>query len=350
MTDRDELLRRIDLATLLDELSPSPAVRLGPNARWRCIDTQHDDQHPSVTMFTDQRGIQRWKCWSGGHGGTAIDAILAARGGTVGEAIAALEQRAGLVRMDPVPVRPAAVAALRPTTVDPALLDYVAACERILWRPAGKAVRDYLIEQRRLHPDVLRANHVGADPGPAMLRRAPGLPRGGPAAVLASLDPNGNVVYAQARYLEPAEGRSKYDNPAGRIATNPKLGWVSPARVTDQERLFVCEGIIDALTAAGEGVAAVAVLGATYTDRQVATAIAERAGERELVVAFDGDPAGRAATERLIGELRGSVGSVRSLVLGEGEDVNDSLNRAPSESQGQYSVSLRAWAEHVGRW
>ena len=73
MIDRDDLLRRTDLAALLDELSPAPATRQGPTARWHCIDAGHDDQHPSITMFVDRRGIERWKCWSGGHGGTAID-------------------------------------------------------------------------------------------------------------------------------------------------------------------------------------------------------------------------------------------------------------------------------------
>ena len=59
MIDRDDLLRRIDLAALLDELSPAPTARLGPTARWHCIDPGHDDQHPSITMFVDRHGVER---------------------------------------------------------------------------------------------------------------------------------------------------------------------------------------------------------------------------------------------------------------------------------------------------
>ena len=29
-------------------------------------------------MFRDRNGVERWKCWSGGHGGTAVDAVDAA--------------------------------------------------------------------------------------------------------------------------------------------------------------------------------------------------------------------------------------------------------------------------------
>src|ERR1700675_2059679 len=129
MIDRDDLLRRTDLAVLLDELSPGPPTRLGQNARWRCINPGHDDNHPSITMFTDRRGIQRWKCWSGGHGGTAIDALLVARGGTIADALVELERRAGsapeIVRSRPIPSRiPLPVEAR--TEPDAALLEYVA--------------------------------------------------------------------------------------------------------------------------------------------------------------------------------------------------------------------------------
>ena len=190
MIDRDDLLRRTDLAGLLDELSPAPATRLGQNARWRCIDAGHDDQHPSITMFTDRRGIPRWKCWSGGHGGTAIDALLVARGGTITDALIELERRSGhtpdIARPRPIPRQSPAFVEPR-TEPDPAMLDYVAACERILWHPAGRRVLDHLVNERGLAPDVLKANHIGADPGPALLHRAPGLPRGGVAAVLPTL-------------------------------------------------------------------------------------------------------------------------------------------------------------------
>ena len=73
--DRNELLRSIALERVLDSLS-GPAER---NRRWHCPDLQHPDHHPSVTVTTGHDGIQRWRCWSGGHHGTAIDAVMAAQ-------------------------------------------------------------------------------------------------------------------------------------------------------------------------------------------------------------------------------------------------------------------------------
>ena len=330
MIDRDDLLRRTDLAALLDELSPAPATRLGSNARWRCIDAGHDDQHPSITMFVDRRGVQRWKCWSGGHGGTAIDALLVARGGTIADALVELERRAGsapeIVRSRPIPSRSPALVEVK-TEPDAALLEYVAACERILWKPAGRSVLDYLVNERGLAPDALKTNRIGADPGPAVLRRAAGLPRGGIAAVLPALDLDGTVTYVQARYLDPLDGRPKYDNPAGRLATNPRIGWVNPATLRDRRHLLVCEGALDALSIAGRGMPAVAVLGATYVDERVARDIAREAAGRQVMLAFDGDPAGRNASETLAASLRSIGCPNRALSLPDGCDVNTMLGR-----------------------
>jgi hypothetical protein len=246
MIDRADLLRRTDLAVLLDDLSPGPPARLGKAARWRCIDPGHEDHNPSVTMFTDHRGIQRWKCWSGGHGGTAIDAILTAKGGTIHDALAELDQRAGTTpvftaRSSVVPVPST------PVELDPVVLEYAEACQRILWKPAGRPVLDYLVTERGLDPAVLEANHVGADLGPDVMSRRAGLPRGGLAAVLPTHAIDGKVVYAQARYLHPRPGQGKYDNPARRLGTNPRIGWVIGPTVRSTSVLVVCEGIIDAL-------------------------------------------------------------------------------------------------------
>jgi DNA primase len=331
MVDRDELLRRTDLAALLDELSPQPAVRLGPSVRWRCIDPDHDDLHPSITMFTDHRGVARWRCWSGGHGGTAIDALVVARGLRVGEAIDELARRARLdlhtaeLTRRPSPVnRPAMV------PLDPCVTDYVRSCEQILWARPGQPVVEWLVDERRLDPDVLRVNHVGADPGPALLARAAGLPRGGVAAVLPALTVDGTVAYVQARYLQPPEGRAKYDNPAGRLATNPRLAWSHAPRPIRPDLLVVCEGLPDALTAATAGVASVAILGASYPDAHVVRQIVDRSNGRRMMLAFDNDRAGVAAAERVHDLLARHEVTVDRLDLPDGTDLNDLARRDPA--------------------
>ena len=58
----DEVLERTDLGRLLDELT-EPAYGGLRGRRWHCPLPAHDDRHPSVSMFTDRGGHQRWRCW-----------------------------------------------------------------------------------------------------------------------------------------------------------------------------------------------------------------------------------------------------------------------------------------------
>lgn len=153
---------------------------------------------------------------------------------------------------------------------------------------------------RRLGEGVLRANRVGADPGPRALPREHGLPRGGPAVVFPLLDPEGRVLYLQARYLQP-NGR-KYDNPsADLVPASPRLGEIRlPGPADRNDLVVVCEGVPDALTAAGAGYRAVAVLGAGLPDERLAAQLVARHPRAHLIVAFDADDRGRTGSERLI--------------------------------------------------
>jgi hypothetical protein len=173
---------------------------------------------------------------------------------------------------------------------------YVHACEKILWGRTGAPVRDWL-HARGFDDDLLRANRVGADPGRAMMSRQRGLPHGHSlAATFPALDPEGNVQYVQARYLEPI-GSDKYDNPAGSLGSNPRLAWTrTPDGHTAAGVLLVTEGIPDALTAAGAGYAAVGILGSQAPDDRVADVLVRqsRDSERRVIAVIDADPAGKA--------------------------------------------------------
>ena len=143
--------------------------------------------------------------------------------------------------------------------------------------------------------------------------------------MLPALDLDGKVTYVQARYLEPVDGRPKYDNPASRLAANPRIGWVHPATLNDRNHLVVCEGALDALSVAGVGMPAVAVLGAAYVDERVARDVARGAAGRQVMLAFDGDPAGRNASETLAASLKSAACPNRVLSLPDGCDVNTML-------------------------
>jgi DNA primase len=316
--DRDDLLRRVELDDVLDHLS-GPAVA----GRWRCPDASHPDEHPSVTVRAGHDGIQRWRCWSGGHRGTAIDAVVAAHRVAVGEAIRWLADR---YENASVYTRPAPAAPPPVGPPGPAVVEYVERAQRLLWTPAGEPQRQWLAA-RGLDDEVLRINRVGADPGRRFLPRPRGFPPGWPAVIYPALDRDGRVVYFQARYLDPLEHRSKYDNPAGHHAANPRLAWTIPLNPQEPGLLVVCEGIPDALIASQAGFHAVGVLGSTYSDTRVADGVADVYNSTQhgrfgmVVICFDADDAGHTGAMRLCSLLLERAVRVLTVAPPDGLDL-----------------------------
>lgn len=332
----EDVLARTDLGHLLDELAV-PASHQVRGRRWHCPLPDHDDQHPSVTMHTDHRGHERWRCWSGdgSHRGDAIDLVALTQRVPRGDAVDWLARRAGMVPDQPLPPIRRKAQPSRPGIVplNPVVVEYVTACERILWTAGGRQVRDWL-HRRGFDDDLLRANHIGADPGRALLHRRRGLPYGASiGAVFPALDPAGRVRYLQTRYLEPGDG-PKYDNPAARLGSNPRVAWTRTTCAPDADMLVVCEGIPDALTAAAVGLRSVAVLGSQAPDCSVSTRIAHHADECGLAVVavIDNDDAGRAWGARL-----------SSLLAEQGFDI--SLVEPPMQLK-----DLNTWASRDPQW
>jgi DNA primase len=295
--DLDEVLSRTDLASLLDEVT-QPGSSGARGRRWHCPVPQHDDTHPSVTVSTDRRGHERWRCWSGGdtHRGDAIDLAKVTQSLATGEAIDWLARRAGMIPGVTLPSssKRKGPPAPRYVPLDPAVERYVSACERILWGRGGRDVLGWL-HQRGFSDEILRANRAGADPGRERMFRAKELPFGPtPAAVMPALAPDGTLAYVQARYLEPIDGW-KYDNPASSLGTNPRLAWTQTAGEPSAGPLVVCEGIPDAWTAAQAGYASVGILGNQSPDASVARRIAAVADDhgQDIVAVIDNDDAGR---------------------------------------------------------
>lgn len=333
-----DVLEHTDLAALLDE--HTTAVGSGHRRRWHCPVPDHEDQHASVTIHTDARGHERWRCWSGDdtHRGDAIDLVMVTRHVDRGSAIELLASRAGLRINEPTPpVRrrepsTGRTAATGPVALDPGVERYVAACEQVLWTRTGRRTLDWLTD-RGFSEETLRANRVGADPGRALMRRPRGLPSGrSVGATFPALDIAGDVAYVQTRYLQPAPGSPKYENPAGTLGSNPRLAWARPAAPTLPRTLVICEGIPDALTAAQHGLRAVGVLGAQAPDRRVAERLVRELGSGfELVAVVDADPAGRGWGDRLAGHLAELGVDLRVVEPPtEGVDLNDWARQDPT--------------------
>jgi hypothetical protein len=317
--DRSAIVGGTDLRSLADDLLGAHAGGQR-NPTWRCPNPNHAQtgRTPPVSVFYSHRGEQRWRCHGCGMGGTAIDLVVVARNVNVVDALAYLSDRQ---RNGPAPVADARWQQEQrpPARPDPqGIARYVDDCARRLWRPEGRAVREWLTRDRGLDPEVLRVNRIGADAGPRTQSRPRGIPRAA-GAVLTALDPAGAPVYAQLRLLRPRGDQPRYLNPAAGLLANPRLTHVRPPEVR-RRPVLVTEGAIDALTAASAGYRAVAILGAGYPDDLVAGHLARIAGP--IVLAFDPDVAGTVGGDRLAGLLAARHRPALRLPAGPG-DLND---------------------------
>lgn len=328
--DRDEILRRVPLDELCDDLLGSRKGK-GSVASWRCPSPNHGPQSgrtPPVTLFRSRTDENRWHCHGCGAGGTAFDIVMVSQQLQFREALKLLARRAGLraTTGDSRSLRPATPRPIRPLPAAPphaVVEDYVATCEALLASPSGADVRNWLL-RRGFGTSILVANRVGADPGPERLARARGLPRGGRGAVFPVLQDD-RVVYAQVRYIDPGEHR--WANPSARLAPSPHLASVCLAGAARRpDLLLITEGMTDALTAGEAGYQAVALLGVSLVESTMATTLVERWPNQQLVVAFDAGNAGRRGSARLI-SLLGEAGVVRrprALELPRGvDDLNE---------------------------
>lgn len=338
----DDVLARTRLDEVLDELT-GPAERSGPGRKWHCPAPDHEDHRASVTMHTDRRGHERWRCWSGDHRGDAIDLVMIRRGGDRADAVDWLASRARMIPDQPLPPIPAKPRPTQPATVmDPAVERYVQICTAVLRSPQGAEVRAWL-HGRGFDDATIRANQLGCDPGRQLLRRQRGLPYGKvPAATFPALSPTGQITFVQARYLDVHAAGRKYDNPAAALAPHPRIAFTATAESAQWPLLMVCEGMPDALTAAQAGYRSIGLLGAQAPDESVAARIASYADHHQLdvVLMTDANEPGRAAGDRLVELLRA-------------ERIDPCIVEPPAglvAADGTPVVDLNAWAQLDPGW
>ena len=272
--DRNDVLSRTRLPDLCDEIL-GPRRGRGPSASWPCPDPGHGPQTgqtPPVTVFQTRGGTERWRCHACGAGGTAVDLVMRTDGIGFREALDRLGRRIGApeaILAQVVPLRPPA-----PSSVDQGGLPGPRCLRQLLRSMAVGSRRTSLPQvppRRGLADDVLRANRVGADPGPRAIPRADGLPRGAgpPSCCRCSTTAAEPLTFRPATSSPvPAEVRQPGQPARARIPSSRRGAPPRPRRTGDVA--LVCEGIPDALTAAQAGWRSVAVLGAGLPDERVA--------------------------------------------------------------------------------
>ena len=278
-----------------------------------------------------------FRCMSCGEEGDAIDFVMKSKSCLFRDAVAILSARL-------VPAADPAIAAL-----EHAAFFY----ERTLWEhPAARAARDHL-RQRSIREETARAWRLGYAP--------PGWTRFGEAARCAGISagvlevaglavprPSGKGHYDRfrARLMIPIRRGGQVIGFGGRVVDSdgePKyLNSPETALFRKGETLFgldesatalgsglpavVVEGFFDAIALHQAGIrTAIAVCGSTVSENHIVALRA--AGARDLVLAFDGDEAGRAAATRaaLLG-LRSSC-ATSVLECPEGLDPDEMIHR-----------------------
>ena len=305
-----DLLDAVDLQDLADRL----LVRHNPRMRnWSCpVHEGQTGRTPPVTVFRDRRGVERWHCHACGAGGTAIDLVIAVERCDLRTAISELCDQKSLAARSHNGAFGAPLAVTAP--VPGCVAAYVRSCEEVLASGGSGAVGRWLAG-RGLEQGVLRANRVGADPGPRDLPRPRGLPAGGVGAVFPVLDREGEAVGLQVRYLRPR--RLRYQSPSAAVVPSPPHLAVirPPVPPSDRQTVVVCEGMIDAMTVSQAGWRACAVLGVGRAGGRVTHELVSRYPGRDLVVGFDSDAAGESGAARLIEGVNRAGGSARRLLV-----------------------------------
>lgn len=335
---RDAAIERTDLGDLLTELTGTPR-QLGSAARCHCVTPQHQDEHPSTTVFTDNGGHGRYRCWSCGDSGTAIDALMQARSMTVAQAINELQLRTNSADTTVTPRQPVQRQATPMVELSDDAKTYIAGCATRLRQPEGRSARKWLLQRGLADTDILRTNLVGFDPGHRTMPRADGLPGnltferdgrqirldlpGGSGVTFPAFDHSGDQVHVQCRLLNPGQNRHKYINPRRHHGSIPAASFPIAPYDCSREVLIVTEGTPDGPIGLTAGFRVATVTSATTVRQATAEAIITHASGATIVLAFDQDNAGAAATAALQTRLGGAV---RVLRLPAGHDLTSTYN------------------------
>ncbi len=337
------------MVQLVGEYVPGGLTARGADDHWgRC--PFHEEQHPSFHV-TPSKGF--YKCFGCGKGGDIFRFVEEIEGVSFPEALKRLAERAG-VRLEAASPEERAREARRATLLRS--LEQVAAVdERVLWSPTAAGERGRrMLQARGISEETARAFRLGVAPDgwsalPQMARE-----RDVPVQALLELglvrqrdggrpydffrdrlmfpiaDEQGKVVAFGGRTL--GDDERKYMNSpetAGVYEKRKVLYGLDRARKERPKRLVVVEGYVDVVVPHQAGHRNfVASLGTALTPEQARLA---RRYVDEVVLLFDGDGAGAAATHRALANLVGETGLTFKVGrLPVGADPDDLARKDPA--------------------
>ena len=140
--------------------------------RWHCPIAGHDDEHPSVTMYTDSHGHQRWRCWSGDDPTAATPSTSSSRSATCRPATPSTgSPTESATPPTAPPSHPNLGPDERPGPARPGRRHLCDTGARSSCGPHNGAPYDAGCTAAGSTTTCCRVNHIGADPGRRVLPR-----------------------------------------------------------------------------------------------------------------------------------------------------------------------------------
>lgn len=343
MPTREEIEEIRTRTNIVDVISRYVTVRPS-GANFVAICPFHPDKSPSL-VISPEKGL--YHCFGCGEGGDVFRFLMKVERIEFPEAVRRLAEEAGVqLQREETPASDR-TARLR------GLAERVARhYQQTLTTPVGRRAREYLIEARGLTEETLQNFRLGYAPpaGGDFLRAFAGEEDGlfqlglllegrgtyrpffRNRVIFPVADPQGRVVGFAGRAL--GEDEPKYLNTKGTPIFEKRrllygLPWARAGLAERGEALLV-EGYTDVITAHQHGFThAVASMGTAFTAAQAR--LLSRFVPRVLI-AYDRDVAGRAATLRGLKQLLAAGLEVHIVVLPPGEDPDGLLRRGGREA------------------
>jgi len=273
---------------------------------WLAACPAHDDQHSSLRLSVSDAG----KVLIRDRAGCPTPKVMEALGLTMRD----------LATMTPGEAKPLHTATSADTPADPGAVAALAVrldsyAEQLLTythQGDGRGPLDYARQRFGITPeDAVRLGLGYADDL-----------AGGPRLVVPFRDRDGVARGFQARALNPDESIRWLGPKSPEGASWTKVGYFPGLGGYDE--ILITEGPGDALTASATGFDAIGVRGAGLSaNPTVIDSIADIVGTRPVVIAGDGDPAGRRFTSTLAEALTARDIHVKILRLHDGRDLTD---------------------------
>ncbi|QDU81130.1 DNA primase [Polystyrenella longa] len=353
---KETVRAQTDIVNLISEYVTLTPKRGGREYEGIC--PFHDDHKPSMNVSTER---QTYKCWACQEGGDCFSFLMKIDSLEFVEALDKLADRANLER-------PKTMGRFSPEKKNQkaSLIEVVRWAENefhqfLMDSPQAEAARRYLYEDRGFTDETILQFRMGYHPGgwDWLIGRAQNKfsPKQLFEARLARQRNEGEGYYDDFRQRvmfpirndkgDPVafggrilpglanEGQPKYLNSAdSEIFSKSELLYgfhVAKEAIRKSEVAVVVEGYTDAITLHQYGICnVVGTLGVALTEPHVK--LLRRFARKKMVLVYDGDDAGRNATERSISQFLSHDVDLRILILPEGQDPAEYIEENGPES------------------